>query len=81
MQRQKLFFIIQRGYYGLGPWTTKPGDVCFILSGARVPFVLRRANDQVSYKVVGEAYIHSIMHGEFLKERDVGVGWDDLTLI
>ncbi|KAI9772731.1 MAG: hypothetical protein M1840_000326 [Geoglossum simile] len=72
------FFITQEGYYGLGPWIMKPGDTCHIFSGARVPFVLRR--NMESHKVIGEAYIHGIMHGESTKNRDDGIGWEDLTL-
>ena len=34
------------GYIGLGPPQTQIGDVVFILIGSRVPFVLRRHEDQ-----------------------------------
>lgn len=64
----RCLFTTNKGHYGLGPWITKAGDECHLLKGARVPFVLRRADDGLSLKVVGEAYLHGIMHGEFFKE-------------
>ena len=74
------FFVTQRGYFGLGPWILKPGDECYVLSGARVPFALRKIEDEASYKTLGEAYIHGIMHGEFVKEQGGVVGWTNLVL-
>lgn len=58
------FFITQKGYYGLGPWIAEPGDICCILLGARVPFILRKTGKQSFYKLVGEAYLHGFMRGE-----------------
>jgi hypothetical protein len=76
----RCLFITKKGYYGLGPWIMKAGDECHILKGARVPFVLRKADDGLSLKVVGEAYLHGIMHGEFFNDGD-GDAWvgTDLT--
>lgn len=74
------FFITKTGYYGLGPWITKPGDECGILKGARVPFVLRRESGQVAAKLVGEAYVHGIMNGELLKEPGADQGWGNLNI-
>lgn len=69
----RTFFVTREGYYGLGPWLTKPGDECHIVNGTRVPSVLRKAHDQV-VKLLGESYVHGIMNGEV--ERN----WMDLSI-
>jgi hypothetical protein len=56
----------REGYIGMGPVSAAVGDEIWVLRGARVPFVLRpRAGGD--YQVIGEAYVHGIMHGEALK--------------
>jgi hypothetical protein len=71
------FIITEQGYYGLGPWITQPGDICCILLGANVPFVLRKMDDS-TYKLVGECYVHGVMDGEIMKDANVRV--TDLVL-
>jgi hypothetical protein len=63
--KNRRFFITKRGHLGIGPATLKEGDVCVVLYGAKVPFILRRLDFQ--YLLVGECYIHGIMRGEVLK--------------
>ncbi|OJJ70249.1 hypothetical protein ASPBRDRAFT_652851 [Aspergillus brasiliensis CBS 101740] len=58
-----------RGYLGLVPAGAEPGDAIALISGGKVPFCLRREHED--YQVVGEAYIHGIMHGEAFKPEDV----------
>jgi hypothetical protein len=62
----RCFYITENGYYGLGPWITEPGDVCYILLGANVPFVLRSGVGDGGFKLVGETYTHGLMLGEAL---------------
>ncbi|ETN37488.1 uncharacterized protein HMPREF1541_07110 [Cyphellophora europaea CBS 101466] len=38
----RAFFITNGGFWGVGPHVTKMGDECFVVMGARVPFVVRR---------------------------------------
>jgi hypothetical protein len=58
-------FVPSLGYLGLGPADTREGDIIAILFGADVPFILRKLpNGQ--YQVIGEAYAHGIMDGEFM---------------
>jgi hypothetical protein len=64
----RTFIITKGGYYGLGPWIAKEGDVCCLLYGATVPYVLRR-RDVSSYRLVGEGYIHGVMTGECADEQ------------
>jgi hypothetical protein len=58
------FFFTQTGFYGLGPLILKPGDICCILFGAKVPFILRQSDGSGKYRLVGEAYLHGVMRGE-----------------
>jgi hypothetical protein len=60
-------FISTQGYVGLIPCHSKPGDVICILYGCVVPFVLRK--NEVGYQLVGEAYVHGIMDGEFVEKN------------
>lgn len=55
-----------KGYVGLCPNGTVADDKICLLNGGRVPFVLRKGDGE-SYTLVGECYIHGIMHGEALK--------------
>ncbi|KAH6869252.1 hypothetical protein B0T10DRAFT_388514, partial [Thelonectria olida] len=56
----------RRGYISLGPLFARKGDCVAVLDGGRVPLVLRR--DGSCCRIVGDAYIHGIMHGEVVRE-------------
>lgn len=64
------FFVTKKGYIGIGPACMQEGDKVCLLSGAIVPFVLR--SDGAEHKLVGEAYVHGIMHGEACETSKVG---------
>ena len=55
-------FATKQGKIGLGPTVLRDGDLCCVLFGAQVPFILRSTGDK--YKLVGEAYVHGVMKGE-----------------
>ncbi|KAH8674262.1 hypothetical protein BX600DRAFT_457272 [Xylariales sp. PMI_506] len=63
----RLLFYTDRGMFGLGPKSTNLEAQCtdeiWILNGAKVPFILRW-DAGMRYKIVGEAYVHGVMHGE-----------------
>jgi len=59
-------FRTQKGYLGVGPQSLEVGDVVVVLPGAGVPFVLRTAGDG-RWRLIGEGYVHGIMHGEALE--------------
>ncbi len=61
---RRRFFVTQKGYFGLGPEAMKEGDLCCILFGAMVPFILRRVDHQ--YVIIGESYIYGVMRGEIV---------------
>jgi hypothetical protein len=58
------FAITEKGHYVLGPMIMQPGDLCCVILGTKVPFILRRAEKKESFKLVGEAYIHGFMRGK-----------------
>lgn len=62
-------FVSENGLLGLGPDTMMAEDIIFIILGHTVPMVLRPLGGD-KYRIVGEAYVYSIMDGEFL-ERGV----------
>ncbi|KAF4632226.1 hypothetical protein G7Y89_g5909 [Cudoniella acicularis] len=56
----------KKGYVGLCPGDTVVDDEICLLHGGRVPFVIRK-RDREAYTLVGECYIHGLMHGEAIK--------------
>jgi len=73
------FFTTMSGYVGIGPNTCQPGDKVVILFGCASPLVLRSIGSR--YQLVGECYVHGIMHGEAVidplrREREVYVDFE-----
>jgi len=64
--------ITKKGYIGLGPFSSKPGDRVCILIGGKTPFVLRKAENG-HHRLVGDAYVHGLMSGEGMKDESVNV--------
>ena len=56
-------FRSSQGRLGKGSQSTEPGDEIWLLCGASVPYILRPQKDS-KYTLVGEGYVHGIMHGE-----------------
>jgi hypothetical protein len=61
------FIVTERGYLGLGRNSTQPGDVVCVLRGGNLPFILRKKGDRY-YELVGEADVHGIMDGSFVRQ-------------
>jgi hypothetical protein len=62
------FFSTAAGRIGFGPRTMSVGDVVCIIKGAKVAFVLAPHPTLLdAYYLKGEAYVHGLMHGEYLK--------------
>ena len=57
-------FITEKGYFGLGPLAIQEGDLCCVLFGARVPFIVRSTRTAGHYRLVGECFAHGLMRGE-----------------
>jgi hypothetical protein len=58
------FFVTEQGYFGLGPPGMQRGDQVVILSGARVPFVLRELGEVELTLPAGEEYWMSGVTGK-----------------
>jgi hypothetical protein len=60
----RTFVVTERGFYGLAPLLTRPGDVACVLTGVDVPLVLRPHGEAGLFKLLGESYIHGAMEGQ-----------------
>lgn len=58
----------EEGYVGMAHAQSRIGDSIALLQGASVPIILRPCDG--SYKVIGEAYVHGLMEGEFWRAQD-----------
>lgn len=58
-------FTTKNGYVGLGPQAMRNGDCLVILSGSRMPVVLRQSGTK--WNVLGPCYAHGVMYGETAK--------------
>ncbi|KAG5757588.1 hypothetical protein H9Q72_014271 [Fusarium xylarioides] len=68
--RGRGLLVTAKGRLGWGLLSSREGDEVWILKGFQVPCLLRPMGDE-RYKLVGEAYVHGIMHGEALEGLDV----------
>jgi hypothetical protein len=67
----KRLFRTDGGFLGNGPEDIEAGDEVWVLAGSRRPAVLRKLNNG-NRMLVGEAYVHSLMYGEFIGlSRDI----------
>jgi Heterokaryon incompatibility protein (HET) len=68
-------------HIGLGPESVDVGDRVCIVQGARTPFIIRKEEGYGpnEYRLIGDAYIHGMMHGEALKAP--GFKWEDMVLL
>lgn len=81
--RQRLFFI-DSGYMGLCQNTCGMGDQVWLLMGNDMPCVLRKVDTKpVTYRFLGESYVHGIMDGEYLLQhmRKKEFNYDDEGLL
>jgi Heterokaryon incompatibility protein (HET) len=71
----------RKGYVGLGPFSTRKGDVVVIAAGGKIPFLLRpvESQEELRHQLMGETYVHGIMHGEAV--RSSGIDWKEITLV
>jgi hypothetical protein len=58
------------GNFGLGPITTRKGDIIVVLFGGHTPYVLRPYGD--FYLFIGQVYIDNLMKGELVDEMNAG---------
>lgn len=73
--KRKRLFKTRDGRLGIGPSTCQEGDACFIIEGARVPFLLRSSPATIPdghHKLVGECYINGVMEGQIMSRVATG---------
>lgn len=58
----------------MGPRLLREGDEIVLVKGGMVPLVLR-ARGEGRWKLVGDAYVHGIMHGEAFDEDRCQTMW------
>ncbi|GME47965.1 HET-domain-containing protein [Neofusicoccum parvum] len=63
------------GKFGFTRKETKPGDTIVILHGARIPYALRKTEDESKYQIVGNCYIEGIMDGEAVDWEEDEAEW------
>jgi hypothetical protein len=54
---------LTNGLFALVPGSCRPGDRVFIAQGGRLPLIIRKRRRGI-YELIGDAYVHGIMHGE-----------------
>lgn len=67
---RRVFRTKEKMLLGTGPRSLRVGDEVWILAGGKVPYVLRQVKNKVApagsenrYRLIGEAYVHGLMHG------------------
>jgi hypothetical protein len=73
VRRQREVFTKEKKYTGLGPLLMQENDIVCLIYGAKVLFLIRRRAEG-GYLLVGECYVHGLMHGEGIStgaEEDV----------
>lgn len=68
LNRRELFGM-GNGLLGVGPNSLREGDKVCVFYDARQPFALRELEDG-SFRLLGECYVHGIMHGEALRDGE-----------
>ncbi|KAK5659301.1 hypothetical protein OQA88_1394 [Cercophora sp. LCS_1] len=61
----------------VAPLSSQTGDEVWILGGSAVPVILRKVSEGC-YKLLGQAYVHGVMHGEAVGD---GMGFMGIILI
>ncbi|KAI4287845.1 MAG: hypothetical protein L6R35_002896 [Caloplaca aegaea] len=56
--------VTEKGYLGLAPYAAEVGQSIAIVKGGKVPLLLKPRELNASWELVGDCYLHGIMHGE-----------------
>jgi hypothetical protein len=66
-------FKTTKGYIGIGPRSLEKGDAVTLFKGGMVPLVIRSRGDK--WELIGDCYVHGIMHGEKYSAQRCSVLW------
>ncbi|KAK9774536.1 putative Heterokaryon incompatibility protein-domain-containing protein [Seiridium cardinale] len=68
--RGRAFVVTKGGLYGLAPRIVAQGDLCCVIYGSAVPFMMRPVLSTAGVehvRLIGETYLHGMMQGEAAK--------------
>jgi hypothetical protein len=83
----RTFFISEKGHMGLGPSNAASGDKIAVLFGGKVPYILRKneyegsENPEITWKFLGDSYVHGIMDGEVIESLGKGEVMEELITL
>lgn len=63
----RYFFVTGSGSMRMGPFSMKPDDIIVVLFGSPFCLVLRSVQGTDWHNLIGDAYVHGAMDGEFVK--------------
>ena len=66
----KALFVLEDGYFGIGPPGTMSGDRLCVLLGCEFPLLIRPRDQH--YVLVGSCYVYGAMRGEFMEDVEAG---------
>ena len=73
-------FVTSQKWLGLGPLALEQDDEVWLFKNADVPFILRPCGNS-QYTLVGETYVHGIMHGELIDMPGGKEGFHDIEIV
>ncbi|OCK80879.1 HET-domain-containing protein [Lepidopterella palustris CBS 459.81] len=62
----------EAGRLVLTPRFAEENDVCCVIPGASVPYILRQSSEDGIYHLVGDCYIYGVMRGEITQQAEEG---------
>lgn len=81
MEIGKRLSITKAGRLAWCPQACRKGDTIAVLAGGRVPYVLRK-NEDDTYRFLGDSYVHGVMDGEAVDAMEKeGRDWETIELV
>jgi hypothetical protein len=71
--KRRRLLITEKGYVGSASQTAEEGDIACVLPSCSAPVIVRKFQDEDSYKFVGECYLHGFMDAEVITLQIKGV--------
>jgi hypothetical protein len=64
LEKNRCMIRTREGYIGAAPELVNVGDTIAIMHGGRVPLILRQGENEDKWELIGDCYVHGVMHGE-----------------
>ncbi|KAK5120890.1 hypothetical protein LTR85_005957 [Meristemomyces frigidus] len=68
----RAFSVTSYGQFALSPLGTRAGDDIVVFPGVPMPLVLRRQSQEMTWVIIGPAYVHGFMDGEAMAGLERG---------